>query len=101
MDRFIQDTKGNGRGFGDLVDYVREAGLNGSLINNCLAGNTLQQKINEDYRQGRQLGITATPAILIKDTASGTQALVKGYKSPEEIVQAIQAVMDKTSNHRQ
>jgi protein-disulfide isomerase len=101
MDRFIQDTKGNGRGFGDLVDYVREAGLNGSLINNCLAGYTLQQKINEDYRQGRQLGITATPAILIKDTASGTQALVKGYKSPEEIVQAIQAVMDKTSNHRQ
>lgn len=93
LDRFMADTKGNGRGLGDIPEFVRSFGLNGSLIGNCLASDDHKNKINQDYEDGRRIDVTATPAIRIQDNQTGKEYLLKGYKTPEQLLQTIQQIL--------
>jgi protein-disulfide isomerase len=93
LDRFIAGTKGNGKGLGDIPKFVRSFGLNGSLIENCLASDRHKGTINQDYDDGRHIGITATPAIRIKDNNTGKEYVIKGLKTSEQLLQTIQQVL--------
>lgn len=95
LERFITETKGNGKGILDIPNFVRTFGLNGSLIGNCLASDDHKEKINRDYTEGKNSGVTGTPALMIIDHQSDRKFLVKGMKTSEEILQAIQSVMKK------
>ena len=95
LERFMMDTKGNGKGLGDIPEYVRSFGLNGSLIGNCLASDDHKGKINQDYEDGRRAGITATPAIRILDNQTGQDYLLKGYRTPEQLLQAVQQILSQ------
>lgn len=94
IDQFIAETRGNGKGINDMVSFLRSFGLNGSLISNCLASDDHKNKINNDYKDGRNAGITATPAVRILDNQTGKQYLLKGYKTSEMILQAIQKMVN-------
>lgn len=89
INQFMESTQGNGRGLGDLDDFVRSFGLNGSLLNNCLASNNHKVKINQDYAMARDLGIKSTPTIRIIDQETGRTTLINGFRTPEQILQAI------------
>lgn len=91
----MMDTKGNGKGLGDIPEYVRSFGLNGSLIGNCLASDDHKGKINQDYEDGRRAGIIATPAIRILDNQTGQDYLLKGYRTPEQLLQAVQQILSQ------
>ncbi|MCG8614305.1 MAG: thioredoxin domain-containing protein [Pseudomonadales bacterium] len=93
LERFMTDTKGNGKGLGNIPEYVRSFGLNGSLISNCLASDDHKRKINQDYEEGLRIGVTATPAILIHDNQLGKEYLLKGYKTSEQLLQAVQQII--------
>lgn len=95
LEKFMMDTKGNGKGLGDIPEYVRSFGLNGSLIANCLASDDHKRKINQDYEDGRRSGITATPAIRILDNQTGSDYLLKGYRTPEQLLQAVQQIINQ------
>lgn len=95
LERFMADTKGNGKGIGDIEQYVRSFGLNGILIGNCLASDSHKEKINHNYEEGRNIGITATPAIRIQDNQTGKEYLLKGFKTPEQLLQAIQQILSQ------
>lgn len=93
LDRFIVSTTGNGKGVGDISEFVRTFGLSGSLMANCLASDDHKEKINKDYSDGRSSGVTSTPAILVLDNNTGKEFLIKGYKTPDQLLQAIQQVL--------
>ncbi|PVZ64533.1 DsbA family protein [Pelagibaculum spongiae] len=92
LDKFMMDTRGNGQGINDVPEYVRSFGLNGSLIGNCLASDDHQDKINQDYQDGQRLGISATPAVRIIDNTNAKTYLLGGYKTSEQLLQAIQRI---------
>ncbi|MBI3286569.1 MAG: DsbA family protein [Chloroflexi bacterium] len=48
-----------------LKGFATELGLDGSTFNACLDSNRYAQKVEEDYRQGRELGVRATPTLFI------------------------------------
>jgi protein-disulfide isomerase len=94
LEQFIKSTQGNGQGVQqDLPDFVRSFGLNGSLLKNCLLTDESKISVNEDYGLGRALGVTATPAVLLKDNLNNKDYLIKGMKSAEQILEAIQRLM--------
>ena len=93
IEQFIAETEGNGKGMKDMTAVLRANGLNGSLINNCLASNDHKDTINNNYEDGRNAGVTATPAVLIVDNKTGKEYLLKGYKTSEMILQAIQKIV--------
>ena len=93
LEQFMIETKGNGKGVADILEFIRSFGINGSLIGNCLASNDHKAKINSDYKEGRSSGVTGTPALMILDNQSGRKFLLKGMKTPEEILQAVQKVI--------
>jgi protein-disulfide isomerase len=93
IEQFIVETEGNGKGMKDITAVLRANGLNGSLINNCLASNDHKNTINNNYEEGRNAGVTATPAVLILDNKTGKEFLLKGYKTSEMILQAIQEIV--------
>jgi len=90
LEQFMASTSGGGKGISYTADgiseFVRSFGLNGSMLKNCLLSDDHKEKINQQYSYGRKLGIDATPAILIVDNETGKKALVKGYKTPEELL---------------
>lgn len=94
LDQFIKSTQGNGKGLPlDIPGFVRSFGLNGSLLKNCMLTDESKIQVNEDYQLGKDLGIYATPAVLLKDNQYGKEYLIKGSKTAEQILQAIKSVM--------
>jgi len=89
LEQFIKSTKGNGLGIDDIPSLIRSFGINGSLIFNCLESNDYKEKINSDYEEGRRLGITGTPAILLIDNQASSRLLIRGYKTSEQLLQII------------
>jgi len=89
-DRLNTLTNGNGKGIGDIPNFVRTLGLNGSRIRNCLASDDHKSSINDDYQYGKSLGITGTPAVLIINNKSKRTHLVKSFKNSEQLLQVIQ-----------
>lgn len=93
MDRMITETAGNGKGINDMTAFIRSFGLNGSLISNCLASDDHKDTINNDYAEGRNSGVSATPALVIVDNKTNKEYLIKGFKTSEMLLQAIQKIV--------
>lgn len=93
LDSLMLDTNGNGKGVGDIPEYIRSLGLNGTLIKHCLNSDAHKDKINGDYEDGRRLGITSTPAVKILDNKTGRSRVIRGFKTADQLLQEIQSVM--------
>lgn len=94
LDVFFLETRGNGKGIESIADLSRDYGLSGTLIENCLASDSHKEKINGDYELGRTLGVSATPALRIIDNQTQKSILVKGYKTPEQILMSIKGLIE-------
>lgn len=93
IEKLMAETKGNGKGLENIATLAQSFGLNGALINTCLASDNHKNTINRDYAEGRNAGISATPALNIIDKQTGRHYLVKGYKTPEQLLQVIQNIL--------
>lgn len=94
LDQFIKQTQGNGKGLPlGIPEFVRTFGLNGTMLNNCMLSDEAKIAVNNDYAEGMNKGVSATPAILLKDNQNKREYLIKGKKTPEQLLQAIQSVM--------
>jgi protein-disulfide isomerase len=89
LESMMTDTAGNGRGVGDIPEYIRSVGLNGIRIENCMRSDHHKAVINEHYGDGMAIGITATPAVRVVDNTTRSSILVKGYRSPDQLLEAI------------
>ena len=93
LEILFRETQGNGKGVESLSEIARSYGLSGSLIENCLASHAHKEKINTDYELGRSLGVNATPAIQITDKQTNKSIIVKGYKTPEQLLAIISELL--------
>ena len=93
LDQFFEKTRSNGQGVGDLPTFARSMGLSGKAMELCLASDAHEDRISQDYREGSQMGITGTPALRILDHKTGRDYLIKGYKTPEQLTQALQQIL--------
>ncbi len=81
------------RGVGDLPTFARSMGLSGKAMELCLDSDAHEDRISQNYREGSQLGITGTPALRILDHKAGRDYLIKGYKTPEQLAQALKRIL--------
>jgi protein-disulfide isomerase len=93
LDQFMARTEGGGEGVGDITKFTQSLGLSGSLIDMCMASTAHESRITQDFQQGQSMGITGTPALRIQDHKTGQDILIRGYKTPEQILQAIQHIL--------
>lgn len=93
LDQFFDQTRSNGQGVGDLPTFAKTMGLSGKAMELCLGSDAHEDKISQDYREGSQLGFSATPALRIVDHKTGRDYLIKGYKTPEQLAQALQQIL--------
>jgi protein-disulfide isomerase len=71
------------------IECVKEA----YGISNCLASDDHKDTINNDYAEGRNSGVSATPALVIVDNKTNKEYLIKGFKTSEMLLQAIQKIV--------
>lgn len=95
IDKIFSTTQGNGGGVGDIPSFVRSFGLNGSMINNCMATGANQQRINADYAEGREMGVSSTPTMVVFDNQTQRKFIARGYHTPEQILATIQKVLQQ------
>lgn len=93
IDKIFSATQGNGGGVGDIPSFVRSFGLNGSMVSNCMSTGTKRERINADYAEGRELGISSTPSMVVIDNQTQRKFLARGYHTPEQILASIQKVL--------
>jgi len=93
IDRFNTLSEGNGKGIGDIPEFVRTFGLNGSLMRNCLSSDNHKAKINNNYEYGKSLGITGTPAVLLINNRTQRTHLLRKSSSAEQILNTIQTTI--------
>lgn len=96
LTEMIAQTQGNGRGVGDLSSFIDRLGLSQPKIEACIATDKYKLSINQQYADGIQAGINATPAIIVIDNWKNKKVLIRGYKSPEQLLHIIQKSIDPT-----
>tara|TARA_R110002167_G_scaffold204404_9_gene408529 strand:- start:9967 stop:10743 length:777 start_codon:yes stop_codon:yes gene_type:complete len=92
MDKVFDQTLSNGRG-ADIPKLAQSLGLNGTRLQNCITTAPHREVIHQNFSSGKQKGVTATPAIELVDNQTGRTAMIKGYKTPEQLLQAIQSFL--------
>lgn len=94
LDQFMTQSGGNGAGVGDIKHFAQSLGLSGRLIEMCMASTAHESRINQDFQQGQSFGVSATPTLRIIDHNTGKSVLVKGYKTPGQVLQAITQILE-------
>lgn len=96
LEKLIIETRGAGKGIvSDEESFARDLGLNGRIIQNCIAADDVKHKINNDFEDGRKLNINSTPAIRVINNQTKEEYLIKGYKTPEQILELLNTIMEK------
>lgn len=96
LEKLITETRGAGKGIeNDEESFARSLGLNGRIIQNCIAADDVKHKINNDFDDGRKLNIKSTPAIRVINNKTKEEYLIKGYKTPEQILELLKTIMEK------
>jgi protein-disulfide isomerase len=84
---FANQTGENVGAFSDrrLVAFAEQLGLNMSDFNTCFDKNEYQAEIQKDYSEGKQMGVSGTPAVFV----NGVQIVPGFIPSYDQIEQAI------------
>jgi protein-disulfide isomerase len=95
LEELMAQTQGGGSGIASGYDeFVRGIGLNGQIINNCMKSDDAKIKINSDYQDGLSLNIRTAPVIRLINNQTKREYMIKGYKTPEQLLEAVKSVMD-------
>lgn len=95
LDQLIAQTQGNGGGVSNVEKLIDQLGLSQTLMSSCMNSDLHKAKIATDYGLGTDVGVTATPAMIVIDNQTGKRGMVKGFKTREQILQAVQMILGK------
>ncbi len=93
LDELFRATRGGGGGVADLDSLAVGVGAERDAFRACLVSGRHEEKLRRDREEATALGITGTPATLIVDHRSGGRRLLGGWRSAQEIVGNIRAMM--------
>ena len=94
VDKIFEVTpSNNGLNPDELPKLAVQIGLNENKFKECLSTGKFTQKIADDYDQGVQAGVSATPSSVIIDTKTGKTKTITGAVRPERIKSVIDAML--------
>ena len=94
VDKIFEVTpSNNGLNPDELPKLAMQVGLNENKFKDCLSTGKFTQKIADDYNQGVQVGVSATPSSVIIDTTTGKTKTITGAVRPEQIKSVIDAML--------
>ena len=94
VDKIFEVTpSNNGLNPDELPKLAVQIGLNENKFKECLSTGKFTQKIADDYDQGVQAGVSATPSSVIIDTKTGKTKTITGAVRPEQIKSVIDAML--------
>lgn len=96
-DAIFARTKSNGKGFpiNKLVPLAKEIGLDESEFQSCLDGGKYTGRVQEDLREGSQIGITGTPGNILLNNNTGEVTVLQGAKPAKVLESNISRMLDK------
>jgi protein-disulfide isomerase len=90
-------TQSNGKGF-DVKALVSELGLSWPDIERCIGNGTFAKRVNEDLQDAGKIGITGTPASIIRNNQTGESRIAVGNKPLPFLQSLVMEVMPKPAS---
>jgi protein-disulfide isomerase len=78
----------------DKMTLVQELDLDEEAFAECLDSNRYQARVEEDLREGAQIGINGTPGTVILNRESGEVRLISGAQPPRVLAAAIEEIIN-------
>ena len=96
-DAIFARTKSNGKGFpiNKLMPLAKEIGLDESEFQSCLDSGRYAGRVQEDLREGSQIGITGTPGNILLNNNTGEVTVLQGAKPTKVLESNISRMLDK------
>ena len=76
----------------DLALVARKAGLDADALRECAGSGVVDARLDRALRETANLPLLGTPAILIRDHASGRGSIIQGAASAQQLQAALEAV---------
>ena len=78
----------------DKLKLADQLGIDQAKFTDCLDSDRYQARVEEDLREGAQIGINGTPGTVVLNNASGEVRMVSGAVPPESLAAAIEQVLN-------
>jgi len=97
-DRIYERTQSGGSGFplANLVPLAVETGLDGKAFESCLSSGRYEQRVQEDYLNGAQAGVTGTPGNILRHNQTGEVRAIIGALPYDEVSDAVEKLLAST-----
>lgn len=89
-----KDSKGS-FSINQLVAIAEKTGLNAKQFKDCINNTQSVSRVSSDVKEGQQIGVTGTPATIIRNNTTGNVVVKNGAVPFTAIVEAIDKVFDK------
>jgi protein-disulfide isomerase len=83
-----------GKALADKLALVNQLGIDQAKFTECLDSDRYRARVEEDLREGAQIGINGTPGTVVLNNGSGEVRLVTGAVPPESLAAAIEQVLN-------
>jgi protein-disulfide isomerase len=89
------NTRSNGGGVAGrtLEALASDAGLDPTAFRECLDSGRMAERVVEDVRQGRELGLRGTPANFLRDNATGRMVPLTGARPLEQFTRVVEEML--------
>jgi len=98
-DAIYQRTTSNGRGFPltQLAPLGREVGVDDAQLQQCIDNGKQAARVQEDFDEGTQIGVTGTPASILLHNTTGEVVLKVGAQPFESFKPDIDRMLGQTA----
>lgn len=96
-DTLFRHTRSNGQGLAEgksELTIATELGLKGDDFSRCLPDPAMIKRVDEDIADGNAIGVTGTPATLVRNNRSGATEWVVGAQPLAALQAAVERVLD-------
>jgi protein-disulfide isomerase len=82
------------RALADKLALVKELGIDQAKFTECLDSERYKARVEEDLREGSQIGINGTPGTVVLNNENGAVRLVSGAVPPASLAVSVEQVLN-------
>lgn len=97
IDKIFERTTSNGTGFAidKLTPLALELGLDQEKFQQCLDSSKYEKKVKDQFAEGTNAGVQATPTGVVYDLKTGKNLLIEGALPYEELKKQLDGFLSK------